>query len=323
MNTLLKKIFELFNPRDVKYDTPEEIVETLLKFDEPKQKRSKETLQQEQSSQQEHKIVLEHKEENALDFRTNLLEAIVKYFKPYYGIQSFSGTIVIWANNEIPLLQAKVSGKTFEEELRTEFQNKQYDALVDAPLIFETKNPLMNANSVEIIKGIFIEIRSYVEEKKEIPIMAKISAVNGMGLLFKYEIVLDGGRQKTYNIGRCEVVRDNGIHINHIAIRDNDQEQAGNNNCVSRMHARIIFNDKVGFCLQALAGGCRPLGGSTTKIIRGDNQDELRDTNTQFFLNDGDFIELGKAVLLKFEIMEKAPESIQAKKAFEENNIGI
>jgi len=250
----------------------------------------------------EEKDVPQHQEDNIADLRNNLLNAIIRYFKPYYGKRSFSDFIVIWISNEKPLLQAEVRDNTFIADLRTEFQNQQYDALVDASIIFETGNPLQDAGFVEITDGVFIELRPQKEKKIEIPTTAKISAVNGMGSLLKNEILLDSGKQKTYNIGRSEVVRENGIHVNHIVIRDDDPSQSQHNDCVSRTHAKIVFKDSIGFCLQVFAKGCRPLGGSVTKVLRSENSEELRDINTLYPLCDGDFIELGKAVLLKFEV---------------------
>jgi hypothetical protein len=245
-------------------------------------------------------------EDNIIDVQANLLNAIAGYFKPYYGKREFKETIVIWVANEQQLLQAEVREKGFEEALRREFQNRQLEALVDAAILFETQTPPQNGAWTEVAKGIFIEIRPLEVRTIQTATKAQISLVGGTGSLFKETVLLDSTEQRIYNIGRCETARDNGIHINHIAIRDNDNEQASNNNCVSRKHARIVFKEGAGFCLQALAGGCRPLGGGSTKVFRnGIEVSELRDISMLFPMRDGDLIELGKAVLLKFETKEE------------------
>ncbi|MBP1617261.1 MAG: hypothetical protein H6Q14_1088 [Bacteroidetes bacterium] len=245
-------------------------------------------------------------EDNIIDVQANLLNAIAGYFKPYYGKQEFKETIVIWVANEQQLLQAEVREKEFEEALRREFQNRQLEALVDAAILFETQTPPQNGAWTEVTKGVFIEIRPLEVRTIQTATKAQISLVGGTGSLFKETVLLDSTEQRIYNIGRCEIVRDNGIHINHIAIRDNDNEQASNNNCVSRKHARIVFKEGAGFCLQALTGGCRPLGGGSTKVFRNEIEvSELRDISMLFPMRDGDLIELGKAVLLKFETKEE------------------
>ncbi len=298
---MLRKLLKLLTPQDNTESNESEIA-------------SLETSSEDQSN--EEKIPSEEKPDNnqpvadnIVDVQAHLLHAIASYFKPYYGKQEFRETIVVWVANEQQLLQSEVREKAFEEALRREFQNRQLDALADATIVFETQTPAKDSGWAEVTQGVFIEIRpcevKKVQAVAKVKVKAKISLMKGTGSLFNETVELDSAEQRTYNIGRCAIVRDNGMHINHIAIRDDDPEQASNNGCVSRKHARIVFNDGTGFCLQALPGGCRPLGGGSTKVFRNEVEvAELRDINIQFPLHSGDLIELGKTVLLKFETEE-------------------
>ncbi len=297
---MLKKLLKLLTPQD---DTERNSSENNLR--NPSQEQAQEETKPKEDKTENGQDLAIASEDNIIDVQANLLNAIASYFKPYYGKQEFKETIVIWVANEQQLLQAEVREKGFEEALRREFQNCQLDALADAAILFETQTPPQNVGSAEVAKGVFIEIRPLEVRTIQTTARAQISLVNGTGSIFKETVLLDSTEQRIYNIGRCEIVRDNGIHTNHIAIRDNDNEQAANNNCVSRKHARIVFKEGAGFCLQALAGGCRPLGGGCTKVFRnGIEVSELRDISMLFPLHEGDLIELGKTVLLKFETIE-------------------
>lgn len=293
---MLKKLLKLLTPQDDTESNSPEIAR--------QQTNTEELPNEEKIPAEEKPRSRQADEDNIVDMQANLLHAIAGYFKPYYGKQEFGETIVIWVANEQQLLQSEVRGKAFEEALRREFQNRQLDALVNAAIVFETQTPPQSNGWTEVTKGVFIEIRPSEAKKVQaaVNVKAKISLMKGMGSLFSETVWLDSTQQRTYNIGRCEIVRDNGMHINHIAIRDDDPEQATNNNCVSRKHARIVFKDGTGFCLQALPGGCRPIGGGSTKVFRNETEvAELRDIQMLFPLQAGDLIELGKTVLLKFE----------------------
>lgn len=137
---------------------------------------------------------------------------------------------------------------------------------------------------------------------------ANISVFGGKGSLLQeqYELsseTLEKECRKYYNIGRGECPRMDGgsYRKNHIAIDDNNNLET--NRFVSRAHARIGFSENIGFYLQVEYGGSR-LSGNRTRIIRGENLIEVENVEAKEPLQDGDLIELGKAVVLKFKEMQ-------------------
>lgn len=133
---------------------------------------------------------------------------------------------------------------------------------------------------------------------------AMVTVVGDRGKLLQeqYELsseALAKQKKKYYNIGRgaCPVL-DNGMYRqNDIAIDDVNCQEL--NRCVSRAHARIGFSELVGFYLQVEMGGSR-LSGSRTRIFRGEEKIEVENTQVKEPLQDGDLIELGKAVVLSY-----------------------
>lgn len=133
---------------------------------------------------------------------------------------------------------------------------------------------------------------------------AMVSIVGDKGKLLQeqYELsseALAKQKRKYYNIGRgaCPVL-DNGMYRQNDIVVD-EANCLELNRCVSRAHARIGFSELVGFYLQVEMGGSR-LSGSRTRIFRGEEKIEVENTQVKEPLQDGDLIELGKAVVLKY-----------------------
>ena len=105
-----------------------------------------------------------------------------------------------------------------------------------------------------------------------------------------------------YNIGAGKFPKiPTGYRENHIAIDDNpDSPMVEKNKFVSRMHAHIGFSDKFGFYFQVEKDGTR-LMGKRTRIFRGEEKIECENPEAKIPLQDGDLIELGKAVVLKYK----------------------
>lgn len=134
---------------------------------------------------------------------------------------------------------------------------------------------------------------------------ANISVFDGKGSLLQeqYELsseTLEKECRKYYNIGRGECPRMDGgsYRQNHIAIEDNNNLET--NRFVSRAHARIGFSENIGFYLQVEYGGSR-LSGNRTRIIRGEDKIEVENVEVKEPLQNGDLIELGKAVVLIYK----------------------
>lgn len=135
---------------------------------------------------------------------------------------------------------------------------------------------------------------------------ATISIFGNYGSLLKNEYILSSDEMheqkiSAYNIGAGEFPKmPSGYRHNHIAIDDNPQTaMTEKNKFVSRMHAHIGYSDKFGFYLQVERDGTR-LMGKRTRIFRGEQIIEMDNPTVKVPLQDGDLIELGKAVRLRY-----------------------
>ena len=136
---------------------------------------------------------------------------------------------------------------------------------------------------------------------------ASISIFGNAGSLLKEQYILSTDEMKekaitVYNIGAGEFPQvPTGYRQNHIAIDDNpDGPMIEKNKYVSRMHAHIGYSEQIGFYLQVELDGTR-LMGKRTRIFRGEQKIELDNPQIKVPLQNGDLIELGKAVLLRYE----------------------
>lgn len=163
-----------------------------------------------------------------------------------------------------------------------------------------------NARKIDAGLG---SIAIYLQEQevgleKNVVKRANISVFGGKGSLLQeqYELsseTLEKERRKYYNIGRGEYpdIEGGSYRQNHIAIDDNNNLEI--NKYVSRAHARIGYAENIGFYLQVEYGGSR-LSGNRTRIFRGEDKIEVENVEAKEPLQDGDLIELGKSVVLKF-----------------------
>jgi hypothetical protein len=250
--------------------------------------------------------------DNAVELREKIITAVVHYCQPYYGKDTFPDILVVWVTKQH--YQTEVRSKEFENALRLAFDNAGLKAVGKAAMLFETKNPPENNNFHKALDGLFIEIRNVTPTQTVVNAKVRISSVLGMGTLMQRVSVLDTTKKTIFHIGRGEVSNKYDTYrTNDIVIKadETDQEQKAKNENVSSAHADIVFRNST-FYLKAMQGGCRPEGGSATKIIHGEGiPEELRSTNTFYPLQDGDLIELGKSVLLRFEIVNDEEQEIK------------
>ena len=104
-----------------------------------------------------------------------------------------------------------------------------------------------------------------------------------------------------YNIGAGEFPQmKSGYRHNHIAIDDNIHSPKFEiNKYVSRKHAHIGFSETFGFYFQVELDGTR-LVGKRTRIFREEQIIECDNPQVKIPLQNGDLLELGKAVLLRY-----------------------
>jgi len=119
----------------------------------------------------------------------------------------------------------------------------------------------------------------------------------------RYELsseTLNKEHRKFYNIGRgvAPQMEDGSYRQNHIVIDDENNFDV--NRFVSRAHARIGYSENIGFYLQVERGGSR-LSGNRTRVFRDEETIEVENLDLKVPLRSGDLIELGKAVVLKYE----------------------
>ena len=240
---------------------------------------------------------------SSFELRKELLGKIVKndFFRPFWDSDKIAYTFVLWITPDKPAYQIEAGKKDFRDALHKEFDNADLKAIGMASWQIETKLLPEDATFIEIEAGIYLEIRSEIgilpDPFKDIPTKAKISIVEGSGSLEQHEYLLDANDRQTYQIGRGN--SDNAGRKNYIVIRDNENDLLyKNNRYVSSSHAELIFVENKGFCLKSLNRNNR------TIVYRDEIRvADIKDLYSKFGpLQNGDRIELGKKVSLKFEI---------------------
>ena len=241
---------------------------------------------------------------NIIGLRKELLGLIVNhhFFQSSWDANTIPKTFVLWITADNPAYQIEVRKKDFPEALRQEFNSAKLRTTGAALWIIETAPIPQNAQFIKLANDIYLEIRDAAETtpkpSEDIPAKAQISIVNGSGTLLKPKYLLDAGKQQIYQIGRGKTDKTN--KENHIVISDDTADSMyDNNKYVSRAHAQILFVSGKGFCLQSLNDNNRTIVYRREKRIA-----DLRDVHSVSIpLQDGDRIELGKKVLLQFEII--------------------
>ena len=242
---------------------------------------------------------------NAIDFREELIEKIVKnsFFKRYNMDETITNPFILWVTTEGQNYQTEVRKPNFIKSLRKAFDDAELSEVgSNAQWIVKTEPLPQNADFYKIDEGIYLDRRFLVEQQDDQPKIistkARISIAENSGSLLLHDYQLDADKQQVWQIGRGE--KDRTEKKNHIAIRDNEEDRRyENNKYVSSTHAQIIFIPNRGFCVKSLNDGNR------TIIYRHENRiADLQDLHSVSVpLQDGDRIELGKKVLLKFEVI--------------------
>lgn len=243
----------------------------------------------------------EKKQPNVIVRQNEIISAVVGYLKQFYGQKAFHDSIVVWTTNQENRVAIHDDG--FLDDLCLALENANLHVIAKANILVEDDKPPENNNFHKALEGLFIEIRRTTVEA--VSGKARITSVPGFGTLSQNEYVLDSTQKTVFHIGRGEIGKYGSYRVNDIVVKadETDPEQKVRNNNVSSVHADIVFRNNA-FHLKAMPRGCRSTGGSATKIVRTHSKPfELEDTITLSPLHHGDLIELGKNVLLKFEVV--------------------
>lgn len=241
---------------------------------------------------------------NAVDATAGIIEEVIGTLSPLSLKDDFLGLRLRVAD---PVYKALLTDSSFEESLRLALANAQFESLATGKIEIADGTP--GDGDSPLCDGkvglSFIEAAAVAA----VPVYssAVISVVNGRGSLAEESYKLKPDSKKSvYHIGRGSVSTKDAYRVNDIIIKDDESDEAVAelNSYVSSAHADIVCRDSR-FYLKATRFGCRALGGSATKLIRGDDVFELRDDRSLHLLKDGDIIELGKSVVLVFNSKEE------------------
>ena len=273
----------------------------------------------------------------AIDKRAFVINAFVKKFRDATGTDSklMENFTIVVVRNEDDNDMAKYDwvGKKFEDDLRREFENTFLDKIGSKSLQVvlrpksETEGCLCLIENQVYYKWVKADVDAD-DKPKEIPykrVVATVSIIEGSGSMMKQTYTLDSDVKKIYHIGRGVTSRKGGKYrVNDIVIKDREADPylMECNEHVSSCHADIVFKNNR-FYLRAAIGGCRPNGGSPTKLVRGEKATELRDTDLLYPLENGDYIELGKKAVLLYTLAEGEPLTIASDEAKPRNAMSI
>lgn len=238
---------------------------------------------------------------SAPQIRAEVIRNINDLLKPLLGKDDFKG-IAFYATQHI---YALALDKEFENLLRLEFDNRGFKSLGNGKVEIFEGQPSVDAHKVygDIV---FAEILTKDTPMHMAPRKARITVFHGKGSLKQEEYLLDtaADNKKMYCIGRGDISTKGGVfRENDIIINDVEPNPAiaELNNYVSSSHANIEVRDG-GFYIRAMQGGLA--NGNATKYIRDGKVFKLETDSMSYPLQDGDLIELGRKVYLKFEVIE-------------------
>ena len=224
--------------------------------------------------------------DNIEDVRDHLVELLMRSLKRFRGKDDFIG-ITLWiddASYEV------LNDKEFINRLRVAFDNASFYSLGSGKILLKQGRPEEDAVATELEKDVYWF--SYAADGVRLT-PAVLTIRDGEGSFEgQSACTLDPGEKDRWHLGRGRISRKDGI------FRQNDVVIDGND-YVSSSHLDILIRDEK-YYVKVMPSGCRPAGGSPTKIVRGDAVNELTDTHALYPLQDGDFLDLGKSLLIEF-----------------------
>ena len=251
--------------------------------------------QKEQVETSAAKPTLESKE----DLLLNVLKTVSKF---YYDESETSGkNIVIWLDTDQLTFD---DYEKYRKRILHALVNDRGYKFEDVTMKIGAPGEALRCTSIHPNGKEFIQILDTTYGNITRKAAISIQANRGSLLQEQYILSSDDMRKQGIqcnNIGCGEnPVMSTGYRHNHIAIDDNpDSPMIELNKFVSRAHAHIGYSDKFGFYLQVEMGGTHQAG-KRTRIFRGDKVIEIDNIGVKEPLINGDLIELGKSVCLKF-----------------------
>lgn len=315
MASFLKKIGNLFNSING-ISEPEEKEQTTKAESRPKPEPRQKTKQEPKAAaaakpeSENEPTQAEEPEQsiynNAIDKRFRAVNLITDEFKEALGTKSSSMAsltiYVIVDREDYDVKKYAWADDEFRNQLRVSLDHAMLESIGKKSLTIKMVTAEALPSSAKPVAPGELYYSFKTAPKPVLEVKARITVMEGTGSLEKPFYELDSKKKTVYHIGRSETgARIPGARYNDIVIcaDDKDTEIQGRNNFVSSNHADISVKEGR-FYINALRGGCRPLGGAATKIIFDDKEYELRDTKMKFPLKDGMLIELGKSVVLIF-----------------------
>lgn len=264
------------------------------------------------SDNSETKSQPDEKPKPQLESKDDLLRSIVATLgKVIEDKESSEGMkLVIWLETDA-LRFKNYANEQYCHRLLTALVNEHGYSFGDVTFALGTPAEELHATCISDNELEYLQVVDKIETPKPVSCRASISIFGEAGSLMQEQYILSSDEMKekmisAYNIGAGRFPKvPTGYRENHIAIDDNPQSPfVEKNKYVSRMHAHIGFSDTVGFYLQVEKDGTR-LMGKRTRIFRNGEEKPIECDNPQakIQLENGDLIELGKAVVLRYLLL--------------------
>ena len=247
---------------------------------------------------------------NSVQLCDKLIMKMVEALKPerYSGKEIKNIVLFVKDTGNDLAIASVLESPDFEEKLKLAFENASIQEAVNANWSFKMDSPPTDVATLSLGTGIYLE---YSRTKKQQQRKARITAIRGV--LESSSYILDSAVASRFNIGRgANPVLDTGMyHKNQIVIKEvedasetDEIEELNLNKYVSRAHAGIFYNSQNNFVLKVLDGGCF-ISNNRTRIFREDvSPIDALNKSVEYELRHNDQIELGKNVILHFEIIE-------------------
>lgn len=219
--------------------------------------------------------------------------------------------LILWLDTNDELEYKKYANEQYRHRLLTALVNEYGYYFEDVSFSIGKPTEELRASRIGENEFEYLQVVDKIETPKPVSCRASISIFGEAGSLMQEQYILSSDEMKekmisAYNIGAGRFPKvPTGYRENHIAIDDNPQSPfVEKNKYVSRMHAHIGFSDTVGFYLQVEKDGTR-LMGKRTRIFRNGEEKPIECDNPQakIQLENGDLIELGKAVVLRYLLL--------------------
>ena len=242
--------------------------------------------------------------ENKDDLLMSVISTLGKYIEDKDSTIGLK--IILWLDITDDLKFKSYANEQYRHRILTALVNERGYFFEDVSFFMGKPSEDLHATRISDNELEYLQVVENVVKPTTTSCKAIITIFGGAGSLLQEQYTLSSDDMKermisAYNIGAGQFPKvPTGYRENHIAIDENPQSpMIEKNKYVSRMHAHIGYSDTFGFYLQVEKDGTRLLG-KRTRIFRGEEKIECDNPQTKIPLQDGDLIELGKAVVLKY-----------------------